>query len=78
MESIMSDEQMDISKEELLTAREERRLELQQRFNPDKMKIVRKELFANPGTLRLRSVMETLPLIPPASTDWKMWSGSIC
>jgi len=47
MESIMSDEQMDISKEELLTAREERRLELQQRFNPDKMKIVRKELFAN-------------------------------
>ena len=43
----MSDEQMDISNEELLTAREERRLELQQRFNPDKMKIVRKELFAN-------------------------------
>ena len=42
MESIMSD-----GKEELLTAREQRRLELQQKFNPQRMKVVRKELFAN-------------------------------
>ena len=47
MESIMSDEQKELSREELLSAREERRLELQQRFNPEKMKVVRKELFAN-------------------------------
>ena len=32
---------------ELLTAREERRLELQRKFNPKNMKVVRKELFAN-------------------------------
>lgn len=43
----MSDEQKELSREELLSAREERRLELQQRFNPEKMKVVRKELFAN-------------------------------
>ena len=43
----MSDEQKELSQEELLSAREERRLELQQRFNPKKMKVVRKELFAN-------------------------------
>ena len=47
MESIMSDEQKELRREELLSAREERRLELQQRFNPEKMKVVRKELFAN-------------------------------
>lgn len=43
----MSDEQKELSREELLSAREEWRLELQQRFNPEKMKVVRKELFAN-------------------------------
>lgn len=43
----MSDEQKELSREELLSAREERRMELQQRFNPEKMKVVRKELFAN-------------------------------
>ena len=43
----MSDEQKELRREELLSAREERRLELQQRFNPEKMKVVRKELFAN-------------------------------
>ena len=42
----MSDEEK-LSKEEITTAREERRLELQQRFNPERMKVVRKELFAN-------------------------------
>ena len=43
----MSDEQKELFQEDLLSSREERRLELQQRFNPEKMKIVRKELFAN-------------------------------
>ena len=43
----MSDEQRELFQEDVLTSREERRLELQQRFNPEQMKIVRKELFAN-------------------------------
>ena len=42
----MSEEER-LSQEEITTAREERRLELQQRFNPQRMKVVRKELFAN-------------------------------
>ena len=42
----MSEEEK-LSKEEITSAREERRLELQQRFNPQRMKVVRKELFAN-------------------------------
>ena len=42
----MSEEEK-LSKEEITTAREERRLELQKRFNPQRMKVVRKELFAN-------------------------------
>ena len=42
----MSEEEK-LSQEEITTAREERRLELQQRFNPQRMKVVRKELFAN-------------------------------
>ena len=35
------------SKEDIIDAREERRQELQQKFNPQRMKVVRKELFAN-------------------------------
>jgi len=46
MESVMSEEEK-LSQEEITTAREERRLELQERFNPQRMKVVRKELFAN-------------------------------
>jgi len=42
----MSEEEK-LSQEEITTAREERRLELQERFNPQRMKVVRKELFAN-------------------------------
>ena len=42
----MSDEK-ELSREEITTAREQRRLELQQRYNPRRMKVVRKELFAN-------------------------------
>ena len=41
----MSEEQ--ISREELISAKEERRLEIQRTFNPNRMKVIRKELFAN-------------------------------
>lgn len=43
----MNEEQIRGAMEELVTAREERRLELQRKFNPERMKVIRKELFAN-------------------------------
>lgn len=42
----MSEEQQ-MSQEELLSAKEERRQEIQRAFNPENMKVIRKELFAN-------------------------------
>lgn len=43
----MNEEQIQGGMEERETAREARRLELQRKFNPDRMKVIRKELFAN-------------------------------
>lgn len=41
----MNEEQ--INREELLSAKEERRQEIERSFNPDHMQVIRKELFAN-------------------------------
>ena len=43
----MNEEQIQDSMEEQVTAREAKRQELQRKFNPDRMKVIRKELFAN-------------------------------
>ena len=43
----MNEEQVTESREELISAREERRQEIGRVFNPNRMKVVRKELFAN-------------------------------
>lgn len=59
--------------EELASAKEERRLELQKQFSMDTYKVVRKELFAH-----LRDPVVTIAMVislstQPVSTGSKMW-----
>lgn len=43
----MNEEQVTETREELVSAREEKRQEIARAFNPNRMKVIRKELFAN-------------------------------
>lgn len=43
----MNEEQVNETREELVSAREEKRQEIARAFNPNRMKVIRKELFAN-------------------------------
>lgn len=43
----MNEEQVTENREELVSAREEKRQEIARAFNPNRMKVIRKELFAN-------------------------------
>ena len=43
----MNEEQVTKNREELVSAREEKRQEIARAFNPNRMKVIRKELFAN-------------------------------
>ena len=72
--SRMSDE---MNREELSSAMEDRRREIEQEFRPENMKIVRKELFASLRDPAVTIRNGNITSILPASTVWRMLSGSI-
>ena len=71
--SRMSDE---MNREELVSAMEERRREIEQEFRPENMKIVRKELFASLRDPAVTIRNGNITSILPASTAWRMLFGS--